>query len=241
MTIVDFVLILKEHLLNWQIELPFRERKLIRVLIMLFDEIDLNGNGLLEWDEFTNYIIEKATVLNNIKHKSDEVKNYTPAHIKIGKKFPNLLTKAVYIEEIDRIAILEEGTDEILFINHDTGAINDKKLLVRAPPDADNKTKVDANDHPVTRAEKSMVLDMIYIRDKDSNYLMTSSNDGAIRTWRNSGTGFILANAEEEALYYPQAQRVMAWDEVNQVLFTGQRDGVINIWDKKSVRISRAI
>ena len=38
-------------------------------LANLFEEIDLNGNGVLEWEEFTNYIIEKATVLNNIKTK----------------------------------------------------------------------------------------------------------------------------------------------------------------------------
>jgi Ca2+-binding EF-hand superfamily protein len=42
---------------------------LIRSLTNLFQEIDLNGNGVLEWEEFTNYIIEKATVLNNIKTK----------------------------------------------------------------------------------------------------------------------------------------------------------------------------
>ena len=43
--------------------------KLIRCLINLFEEIDLNGNDILEWDEFTNFIIEKATVLNNVKTK----------------------------------------------------------------------------------------------------------------------------------------------------------------------------
>ena len=44
---------------------------------MLFHEIDLNGNGKLEWDEFTNFIIEKATVLNSIKSKKDEIKSYS--------------------------------------------------------------------------------------------------------------------------------------------------------------------
>jgi hypothetical protein len=48
----------------------------------LFEEIDINGNGMLEWDEFTNYVIEKATVLNNIKSKSDEIKLYTKSYIK---------------------------------------------------------------------------------------------------------------------------------------------------------------
>jgi len=51
---------------------------------MLFHEIDLNGNGVLEWDEFTNFIIEKATVLNSIKTKKDEIKNYTMNNLKIN-------------------------------------------------------------------------------------------------------------------------------------------------------------
>lgn len=87
LTLVEFVTIIKEHLLNWQPDLPFREKKLARILAMLFDEIDLNGNALLEWDEFTNYIIEKATVLNNIKNKSDEIKSYTPIQLKVQHKF----------------------------------------------------------------------------------------------------------------------------------------------------------
>ncbi len=63
-----------------------RDIKLIRSLANLFDEIDLNGNGVLEWEEFTNYIIEKATVLNNVKTKLDEIKVYTKSHMKLEKK-----------------------------------------------------------------------------------------------------------------------------------------------------------
>ena len=43
----------------------------MRYLTFLFNEIDINGNGDMEWDELTNYIIEKATVLKNLKSKAD--------------------------------------------------------------------------------------------------------------------------------------------------------------------------
>ncbi len=45
MNITEFILIVKEHLLSWQLDISNREAKLIRCLIMLFEEIDLNGNG----------------------------------------------------------------------------------------------------------------------------------------------------------------------------------------------------
>ena len=45
MNLTEFILIVKEHLLSWQLDISNREAKLIRCLIMLFEEIDLNGNG----------------------------------------------------------------------------------------------------------------------------------------------------------------------------------------------------
>ena len=106
-------MVVKEHLNKWQLELPNREIKLIRSLVNLFEEIDINGNGILDWHEFTNYIIEKATVLNNIKIKQDEIKQYVKSQFRPDKKFENLITKVIYISHIDRIAYIEEGSDEV--------------------------------------------------------------------------------------------------------------------------------
>ena len=52
-----FIGILKEHLLSWYPELPNRENVLIKLLIRLFNEIDLDSDHYLTWDEFSNYII----------------------------------------------------------------------------------------------------------------------------------------------------------------------------------------
>jgi hypothetical protein len=82
MNLIEFILVVKEHLLSWQTDIPNRDIKLVRCLTILFDEIDLNGNGILEWDEFTSYVIEKATVLNNIKSKADEIKLYTKTNVR---------------------------------------------------------------------------------------------------------------------------------------------------------------
>jgi hypothetical protein len=150
MKIVDFILIVKEHLLSWQTDLTNREQKLIRCLLQLFYEIDLNGNGILEWDEFTNFIIEKATVLNNIKTKQDEIKSYTLSTTKlqfkaasvlksdevksesasIQPKFFNAINKVLYIPDIDRVAFYQEGSDKIYFMNHESGILNSKELTI---------------------------------------------------------------------------------------------------------------
>lgn len=202
--------------MNWQKDLPFRETKLLRVLVLLFDEIDINGDGKLEWDEFTTYIIDKATVLNTMKTRNDETKAYTPLKLKINKKFEGLITRVIYLEDIDRIAFLEESSDEIQFLNHETGTFNPKSLKVTPPKEEDTtkpgKSKVVTKGAPMKHAEKSMVLDMIYVREKKSYFLMTSSDDCAIRTWRYTSSGFVNANTEEEgAIYFSQAQVCIAW------------------------------
>lgn len=189
----------------------------MRVLTMLFDEIDLNGNGVLEWDEFTTYIIDKATVLDSMKSKNEEVKAYTPVRLKLSKKFESLLTKVIYLQDIDRIAFLEEGSDEIHFINHETGAFNPKPLKVTPVKEEEavrnnNKSKANTKGTLLKHAEKSMVLDMIYVREKKSYFLLTSSDDCAIRTWKYTSSGFLKANSEEEgAIYFTQAQVCIAW------------------------------
>jgi hypothetical protein len=105
MKLPEFVCVVREHLTQWQPELKNREVKLVRCLANLFRDIDVNGNGDLEWEEFTNYIIEKATVLKNLKSKSDEVKSYTKSTVQPKQKFEGLIPKSVYIPDLNRLAI----------------------------------------------------------------------------------------------------------------------------------------
>lgn len=45
----EFIDIARKHLKFWQVDLPNREARLIRYLTFLFKEIDINGNGDMEW------------------------------------------------------------------------------------------------------------------------------------------------------------------------------------------------
>lgn len=214
MKIVEFVMILKEHLLDWQVDIIHRDRKLTRCLALLYDEIDLNGNGILEWDEFTNYVIEKATVINNIKNKNEEIKTYSASQIKLQKKFNNLLTKGIYIADIDKVAVFEEGAEEIIFVNHETGSITIKPLTVARkndPEEESKRAKIDPKSKVQIMPEKARILDMLYIDDKKYNVLVTSSDDGFIRCWKYSSNGFVSASPEVGSMALKEAQIKLAW------------------------------
>ena len=63
----EMIAILKNHLLGFIPNYPDRERIMIKLLSRLFNDINLNNNGELEWDEFTNYII-------NVKDRGEKTK-----------------------------------------------------------------------------------------------------------------------------------------------------------------------
>jgi hypothetical protein len=61
----------------------------------------------MEWKEFTNYIIEKAIVLKNLKRKSEEIKRYVKSNIEPKIKIDGIIQKGEYIKDINKMAIFE--------------------------------------------------------------------------------------------------------------------------------------
>lgn len=90
---------------------------------------------------------------------------------------------------------------------------------------------------PNRNADKAMLLDMIFIEDKKYQLLVTSSNDGVIRMFKYSNNGWVPAddsNQRDHEIDQEIAQICIAWDSIDEILYSGQRNGVIKIWDQKS-------
>lgn len=84
----------------------------------LFKDIDVNGDGNLEWQEFTTYVVEKANILNkrlkstSIPHYYDSSESldasaqYRHRHdISKFVKIPNLCQFAMVVSCFDFFAI----------------------------------------------------------------------------------------------------------------------------------------
>jgi len=63
---------------------PDANIRMIRSLIDLFRQIDVNNDKSLEWVEFTNHIIELGMVRKD-RVFIDAIKNYQPSDIRDGK------------------------------------------------------------------------------------------------------------------------------------------------------------
>lgn len=124
LTRIEFISILKNHLLSWHptIPSPQREKLLIKLLNRLFAEIDLNDNGRLEWAEFTNYIIHNSNSLNN-KNDTDSfrLRFYSATKNTIDSKdLSENVSYAFYIEKHNLIGIVEDGKSLIHFYDANT-------------------------------------------------------------------------------------------------------------------------
>jgi WD40 repeat protein len=84
-----------------------------------------------------------------------------------------------------------------------------------------------------------MVLDFLFIEDKKYEVLLTSSNDGYVRGWKYTSNGWILASQpdnEEEMIEHHFSKEIycLAWDNLNEILYCGEKKGKINIWNFKT-------
>lgn len=80
LSLIDFIVLVKKNMQDWQPDLPNREFKLVKCLIELYKELDGGrGSGKLQWERFTNFIIGKVTQLKSTK--IDEVRPYTKANV----------------------------------------------------------------------------------------------------------------------------------------------------------------
>ena len=147
---VTFVSILKRHLLTWYPDIPDRTNILIKLLSRLFDEIDLNSNGDLEWDEFVNYIVN-SSYQQNVHFSPFKLKQYSlskedffehqeeinnPGLNNVVNKTENLIVHCFYIKKYKMIGIVHEGRSKILFFNSEN---NKKKNLIIDLVDTQNE------------------------------------------------------------------------------------------------------
>jgi hypothetical protein len=186
-------------------------------------------------------------VLKNLKTKNDEIKHYIKSEITPKAKIDGLVHKLEYLSDIDKIAYYEEGSNIINFINSDNGEIcpkslhiTPKQLVVNISSVKKEKTgKVTIRKKDLVLPTSVRVLDMLYLSDKKYKLLLVATSDGYVRGWKYTQNGIVMANQpdnEEEPFEHHFATEIysLAWDSINEVLYCGQKNGGIYMWNLKT-------
>ena len=116
---VDFIGLLENNLLTWHPELPNRHIILKKLLTKIFEDIDLDNNRQVSWDELINFLMSSSYNLTN--KKNYEPKKFIPLKKIIdGSEYTNIVSHAFYIEKYNLIGIVVEGKSYILFYDAET-------------------------------------------------------------------------------------------------------------------------
>ena len=112
--LTTFVKVMTEHFPNRKDPIA-----LVRNLIDLFQQIDVNDDKTLEWVEFTSYIIELGMVRKDSNH-IDAIKTYYPAEIKDGKHDTEI-EHMFYLDRLQQLLVMEKDAKTFKVYNAKTG------------------------------------------------------------------------------------------------------------------------
>ena len=115
----EFIGLLKNNLLTWHPELPNRENIMTKLLAKIFEEIDIDNNKNVSWDELIEFVINAS--MNTENKKNYEPKSFIPLKKIIDdSEYTDIISYAFYIEKYNLIGIVIEGKSYIIFYDADT-------------------------------------------------------------------------------------------------------------------------
>lgn len=128
----------------------------LEALIEIFREVDVNGDGTMEWDEFTSYLVEMANA-----YYYDQTSNIAEAYlyspIEDNTTHDHPINHTKWLPGFDRLAVLERGSTRL--------KLYDEKLC-----------------HIKTlRGHRDHVMDVVYLSEQ--NMLASCGADSSICFW----------------------------------------------------------
>jgi WD40 repeat protein len=172
----------------------------VEALIDAFEQIDVNGDESLEWDEFSNFIVERG-IARQKKNYIDVIRNYHLSSVTKDKnKHDAEINKLFFIPALKHLLVLENGS---------------KKLKVYNFLNAQLLHSFDAHSGSVIAAE--------YLQNQ--NLVVTSGADNCLMFW-NPAKNYQLVNK----IPTREIQFTVKWVNSMKVLVTGGFDSVLNCY-----------
>ncbi len=93
----------------------------VEALIDTFKQIDVNGDKTLEWDEFSNYIVETG-IAKQKKTFIDVIRNYhLSTKVKDRSKHEFEIYRLFYFPQIKQLLVLEDYSKKLKIYDNNTG------------------------------------------------------------------------------------------------------------------------
>jgi len=211
-TLEEFIYIVELHLnKSDKQETEEEHREFVANMSELFKDIDVNGDGMMEWSEFTTFTVEKANILNK-KMKFTAIANYHDSTEKLDPSSQHRhrhdFAQAIPILTLNQFAILEDNKNSIYIFNSMNGKLV-KTIVTDAVPQAIiHVYKKDRCDLLVSACvDMTMTTHSLDDPNPNKRYKLQS-------TWATPGIQMALAYVtDKEVLYSGGANgNIYAWD-----------------------------
>ncbi|KAH9108072.1 hypothetical protein AeMF1_016671 [Aphanomyces euteiches] len=165
----SFATCLCEGMVHSRPELRSEKRivALLSLLFEMFDQIDINGDGHVDWEEFTSFCVALgmiSTKQSKLGSKSVEFA-YKPHACHGTKTFPYHMTKLKCFEHLRKIAVLESMSPVISIFDFDGHFLHDMTNIAKSS----------------VMKEGMYVLDMDHVPSK--NCYVVAASDRSITLW----------------------------------------------------------
>ena len=179
----------------------YQNPKVIENLNEMFDQIDVNGDGHLEWSEFTNHIIEQGMVRQD-RAFIDAIKNYNPSEWKDESKHEGEIEHIHYVPKTKHLLVMDKDSKYFKVYNTRNGKFIQKVSGHRG-------AVISATDAP------------------EKNFIATCSNDLTISLWDDT----TYALKQRIPTPDMPLVLSWCWFGTTGVLYSSGTDGMIYEWD----------
>jgi WD40 repeat protein len=185
----------------------------------LFDEIDINGDQLMEWTEFTAFISEKAGLTNAIG--LDAITEYRDIvrdpSVRRVKKRAKPFQDCYYVQPLDAVACIDGNVPVVFMYSAENGnpIAELKSADVTGMP-----TAMEYIGKPVVR------------RFDTAGRLAVACADSSIVSWTlDHKSKKYKQFGVHSAWPTPHPQMCLKWNDRHNLLFSGSVAGTVHAWD----------
>ena len=215
LTLDEFLFVINKHLINKNGEDTFvmetpEQREFGANMFELFKDIDINGDGDLEWQEFTSFVVEKANLLNkrqklaSLAHYYDSSSTLDPS---ADYRHRNDISRIINLPNLNQFAMLEDNKRSIFLFNSRLG-----KHVATVQTDA-----------------APIAMTPLGSGDKGKNLVVASFSDMTMASY-NFESGPSTRYLPTSTWATPGVQMALAYLPANNLLYSGATNGDVYSW-----------
>eukprot|EP01035_Chromulina_nebulosa_P019421 gene19421-25299_t len=175
----------------------------------LFKDIDVNGDGDLEWQEFTTFTVDRANLLSN-RQKLASLPHYHDSSFMLDPSSKNRhrhdISRAVVMPALNQFAIVEDHKNAIFVFNSRLGK------------------------HIRTITTEAAPIAIEHVHDNDKDILATTGSDMTISTYSLDDPNPNRRYQHLTSWASPGVQMALVFQPESKILYSGSTNGHIYSW-----------